>query len=210
MTSMATTERADLCDLALQVGEDQPTLCGEWTVKDLIAHLVLREGSPRAIGAAVPALSGWTDRGMQRLLGGDFAVLVERLRNGPPRFSPFALPKADALLNVVEFFVHHEDIRRAQPSWTSRPLQAGHEDMLWKLLRFGGRGLVRKAPVGVVIERRDTGKRVVLKRGEAPVVVRGLPGEVTLFVYGRKPQAEVELLGSARDVASLRDATLGF
>ncbi len=42
--------------------------------------------------------------------------LVERLRNGPPRWSPYAVPKLDTMLNTLEFYVHHEDIRRAQPS----------------------------------------------------------------------------------------------
>lgn len=207
---MSQTERAELCDLALQVGEDQPTLCGEWNVKELIAHLLLREGSPEVLGAAIPALSKLNERGLRRLAAGNFAVLVERLRNGPPRLSPFAIPKVDVLLNTVEYFVHHEDIRRAQPAWSPRNLPSRHQDLLWKMLRVGGKRLVRQAGVGVVIERSDTGVRAVLKRGDSSVVVRGLPSEVVLFIYGRKSQADVELLGSDADIAGLGDASLGF
>ena len=36
------------------------------------------------------------------------------IRSGPPRLSLFGLPGADELANVVEYFVHHEDVRRAR------------------------------------------------------------------------------------------------
>src|SRR4051794_10618205 len=90
MTSLAQTERAALCDLALQLGEDQPTLAGEWTVKDLVVHLLLREGSPAAVGITVPALAGVADAASRRIARQDFPVLVERLRTGPPRLSVFS------------------------------------------------------------------------------------------------------------------------
>ena len=43
----------------------------------------------------------------------------------------------------------------------------------------------------------------MLKAGEPTVTVRGLPSEVTLFVFGREPQADVELLGDDAGVARL-------
>ena len=52
----------------------------------------------------------------------DFTALVERVRNGPPRWSPMALPPLDRALNTLEYFVHHEDIRRAAPGWVPREL----------------------------------------------------------------------------------------
>ncbi len=58
MTRLARSERAALCDLALQVGADRPTLCEGWTVKDLVVHLLVREGSPAAVGIVVPPLAG--------------------------------------------------------------------------------------------------------------------------------------------------------
>jgi uncharacterized protein (TIGR03085 family) len=107
MTSMSKAERAHLCDLALQLGQDEPTLCGDWTVKDLVVHLLVREGSPAAIGITVSQLSGLTDFASRRLSGREFAVLVERLRNGPPAYSPFRVGKVDAIFNTLEYFVHH-------------------------------------------------------------------------------------------------------
>jgi uncharacterized protein (TIGR03085 family) len=210
MTTLARTERAALCDTALRVGEDQPTLSGEWTVKDLVVHLLVREGSPGAAGILVKPLEKVLDLEMRRVGRRPFDVLVEKLRHGPPRWSPYAVPKLDATLNTLEYFVHHEDIRRAQPEWTARDLGAESEKLLWAMVRTGGKGLTRRAPVGVTIENATTGSRAVLKAGEPSVVVRGIPSEVTLFVFGRKPQAHVELIGDAADVARLSGTSLGI
>ena len=45
---MPRAERTALCDLFLAVGPDAPTLAGEWTTRDLAAHLVVRERRPDA------------------------------------------------------------------------------------------------------------------------------------------------------------------
>ncbi len=87
-----------------------------WTVKDLVIHLLIRERDP--IGATaimVPQLDRFAQRSANRLAEQDFSALVERVRNGPPKWSPMAIPKVDQLLNSLEYFVHHEDIRRADP-----------------------------------------------------------------------------------------------
>ncbi len=212
MSSFVASERARLCAVAEQVGPDAPTLCGEWTVRDLVVHLLLREGSPASAGIMFKPLSGLLDRASSRLGEQEFADLVKRLRHGPPAWSPFALPKIGAMLNLLEFFVHHEDIRRAQPDWRPRSLPRRDEDGIWRSARHAGRGLVAKsgAGVGVVAERTDTGERVTLSRSTPTVTVRGLPSEITLFLFGRKAQAEVELDGAPEDVARLESAGLGI
>ncbi len=200
---MSRTERTELCDLALQVGPDAPTLSGDWTVRELVAHMLVREGSPAAIGLAVPPLSKLTDLATDRVARKEFTVLVERLRNGPPIYTPFALPQVDKILNTLEFFVHHEDIRRAQPTWQPRTLSRRDEALLWKQITTAGKGMVRGAPVGVVLERSDKDQRAPLKDTEPAVVIRGLPSELTLYVYGRRDQAQVELVGRDEDVVAL-------
>ncbi|HYO40180.1 MAG TPA: TIGR03085 family metal-binding protein [Nocardioidaceae bacterium] len=209
MSPLARTERAALCDTALEVGPDRPTLCEGWTVKDLVVHLLVREGSPAAVGIQVAALAGLTASVSRRVGRRDFPDLVERLRGGPPRLSPLAIPRLDALANTLEFFVHHEDIRRAQPGWAPRTLGADADRRLWLQVRPLGRRLVREAPAGVRIENAVTGSVAVLRQGDSPVTVRGLPGEVTLYLFGRTSQASVELLGDAAAVARLADASLG-
>jgi uncharacterized protein (TIGR03085 family) len=212
VSSFAASERALLCDVARQVGPDAPTLCGGWTVRDLVVHLLVREGSPAAVGIVVKPLAGLLDQATRRLEHQEFDTLVARLRQGPPIWSPFALPKLGAALNLLEFFVHHEDIRRAQPDWQPRPLPRTSEDAIWRAARHAGKGIVARsgAGVGVVAERSDTGERASLADGSATVTVRGRPSEVTLFLFGRKAQAQVELDGAPEHVARLEGAALGI
>jgi uncharacterized protein (TIGR03085 family) len=210
---MAQVERAALCDTALRIGEDQPTLCGGWTVKDLVVHLLLRERSPGALGIGLAPLSGLTQLEMRRIGREDFAVLVERLRSGPPRWSPYAVPKLDTTFNTLEFFVHHEDIRRAQPGWEPRDLGDDAQKLLWSMVRTAGKSLVRKADVGVSFENATTRSRAVLKDpppDAGTVVVSGLPSEVTMFAFGRKGQARVGLRGPDDAIAALTGSALGF
>lgn len=210
MTRLAQTERTALCDTALQVGQDQPTLCDGWTVKDLVVHLLLREGSPAAVGILLAPLAGLTERASRRLGRSDFAVLVERLRNGPPRLSPFAIPKVDEMANTMEYFVHLEDIRRAQPDWSPRILGDDVEKVMWSMVATPGKALTRSSPVGVTIENATTGSTKVVKEATPSVTVKGLPSEVALFLFGRSEQARVELLGDDAAVARLRGASLGL
>jgi len=211
VTYLAAAERTALCDLALEIGPDAPTLCEGWDVRDLVAHLVLRDGSLSAVGIAVPPLSGLTDRGMAGLTEKHpYEDLVKRLRKGPPLHSPFRIKKVDRLLNAMEYFVHHEDIRRAQPGWEPRDLPPRVQDALWRGVKMSGRGLVRKAKVGVVASRPDSPDTLVLKGGEPAVTVHGPPAEVALFVYGRTAQSLVELRGDDADIALLTDTSMGI
>ena len=210
MTRLARTEREALCDLALELGPDAPTLSGDWTVKDLVVHLLVREGSPAAVGIVVAPLARLTESASARLARNDLPVLVERLRQGPPLYSPFRIGAVDRMANTLEYFVHHEDIRRAQAEWEPRGLDRRVQDALWKAIRVAGKGLVRSASVGVTLERTDTSERAALKEAPAAVVVRGLPAELVMFVYGRQDQARVELDGTPSDVAALTGADLGI
>ncbi len=207
--SLARRERRDLCDLALALGEDAPTLCGDWTAKELVTHLLVREHSPLgAAGIAVPLLSGLTDREMTRVGRKDFTVLVEKLRT--PGLTPYALPAAERLLNTLEYFVHHEDLRRAQPGWAPRELDPRDESRLWSAIKVAGRGLVRPAGVPVRIRRSDTGAEAALRHGSDPVVASGLPSELVLLLFGRDQVRGLELEGPADRVATLRKADLGI
>lgn len=210
MTSIAAHERALLCALAQQLGPDAPTLSGSWTVKDLVVHLLIREGHPAGVAIVVTPLQGLLDRVTSRTSKTDFPTLVKKLRHGPPAYSPFALPKVGDFMNLLEFYIHHEDIRRAQPEWQPRSLPGHTEDGIWGALRHVGRGMALGARVGFVAERSDTGDRHVLKKGEREVVVRGLPSEVALYAYGRKAEARVELVGDEADIQALQKSSLGI
>jgi uncharacterized protein (TIGR03085 family) len=185
-------------------------LCAGWQTADLAAHLVLRERRPDA-GAGVMGgpLAGYTRRVQDRLLARKpFAQLVEMIRTGPPRLSMFALPGMDERVNLVEYFVHHEDIRRAQPEWQPRDISSGLADDLWHRLRLA-RLMLRGAPVGVELVRADAGERpgrvrITVKARTPVVTVTGDPAELTMWTMGRTSAANVRLGGSDRDVATLR------
>ena len=123
-TSLARRERADLCDPRWPSARTRRPCARDWTAKDLVTHLLVRENRPLgAAGIAVPALPGLTERDMATVGRQDFGVLVEKLRH--PRLTPYALPPVDRLLNTLEYVVHHEDLRRAQPGWEPRALASG-------------------------------------------------------------------------------------
>src|SRR5690349_13590349 len=123
MSSIAAHERTLLCATAQQFGPDAPTLCEGWDVRDLVIHLLIREGHLlAAAGIFVPLrpLTRVRRRTEESLARRDFADLVKDLRHGPPLLSPFSVPKLGGIANIAEFFVHHDDIRRAQEDWAPR------------------------------------------------------------------------------------------
>lgn len=197
MPALSRRERAALCDLMDEVGPEAATLCAGWTTFDLAAHLVLREGSPLAAPALlVPQLEQVADRGMARLKEqSGYAPLVERVRQGPPRLSPLRPARVERLANTIEYYIHHEDVRRAQPGWQPRDLDPADQDTLWSRLLFLAKGLTRGSAVGVELVRSDAPVVRRVKGGEPTLVVRGVPSELALFVYGRGAVADVEVGG---------------
>src|SRR5918911_778957 len=117
MTRHARAERLTLAHLLTQVGPDAPTLCTGWTARDLAAHIVVRERRPlAAAGIAIRSLADRTARIQARFAGKDYDELVDEVRR-PPLWSPLSNPLLDEAVNVNEMFIHHEDVRRAQPGW---------------------------------------------------------------------------------------------
>jgi uncharacterized protein (TIGR03085 family) len=221
----ARDERLAVCDLLDQLGPEQPTLCAGWRTADLAAHLVVRERRPgAALGVMGGPLAGHTRKVQGRLLGQEsFPQVVSLIRTGPPRASVFGIPGADARLNVVEYFVHHEDVRRAQPGWEPRDLDPGLSDLLWRQLGRM-RLMLRKAPVGVEFAREGAGAggghgagaggpgdgaaaagpvRITAKARAPMVTVTGTPAELMMWAFGRPQAARVRLTGSDPDVAAL-------
>jgi uncharacterized protein (TIGR03085 family) len=215
--SYSREERLALCALFDETGPDAPTLCEGWTTGDLAAHLVLRERRPdAAAGVAGGPLAGYTARVQQRLRQRiPFPELVRMIRSGPPHLSVMALPGMDERVNAVEFFVHHEDVRRAADGWEPRALGSGESDMLWGRLRMA-RFMLRKAPVGVELARDDVGPatdnpdgvpyRITARNATPAVTVVGSPAELTLWVMGRRAAARVRMDGIQAAVTKLAEA----
>ncbi|MEV6103800.1 TIGR03085 family metal-binding protein [Streptomyces sp. NPDC051940] len=208
MTTHAKRERLLLAELLEAAGPDAPTLCEGWTTRDLAAHVVVRERRGEAAGILVKALAPRLERVQQEYAAKPYEELLQLIRTGPPRFSPFALKQLDEASNTVEFFVHSEDIRRAQPDSAPRDVDPVLSEALWKRLERGARLMGRRSPVGLVLRRPD-GQTAVAHRGTPVVTVTGEPAELVLFAYGRQHAAQVEAEGDKDAVAKLYAASLG-
>ena len=212
MTDYSKIERLALCDLFDQLGPDQPTLCEGWTTYDLAAHLYVREADPLAgPGLMIPALSDTTERRMaQTKAKYSFAEIVGKVRTGPPTFSIYSFPGLGHNLNTTEYFVHHEDVRRAQPEFEVRDLPAEQQQGLWKQVRLAAKTMTRKAPSGLVLRLPDGTESVAKKPTErGSVTVTGEPAELVLFCFGRQAVAQVELDGDEETVERLRSTSFG-
>jgi len=202
-TGLAQQERETLCDLFVERGPDAPTLCEGWLTRDLAAHLVVRERRPDSgPGLVWPRLAAYTDRVRRRTRDRmQWETLVETVRRGPPvLLRPF-----DGPMNTVEFFIHIEDVRRAQDGWRPRTISPALADALWA--RVGPGGMAKRVPATVVITSPG---RVDKKSGTGPTLTLvGDPGELTMFGAGRQAAGNVEISGDAELATQLRTASLG-
>ena len=207
--AVSEVERALMADTFLTAGAEAPTLSDPWDAHHLVGHLVLRESNPiGAVRAALPRVGDDAVEDLVRRWG--YTELVERFQNGPPALSFFRLPGNDRRLNAIEHFIHHEDVRRAQSDWSRRDLPTWAQDQLWSPLRWFAKGITRHSPAALSLARTDTGEESVARKGDDPVVARGLPSELALYVYGRAPVAGVELDGAPESVERLRSKRFRF
>ena len=204
-------ERRGLCDLFEELGPSVPTLLDGWTAHDLAAHLVLRERDPVAGPCLV--LPGPFARFAERRRASlaareDFTWLIGRIRSGPP-IGFFRIGWVRSMANLNEFFVHHEDVRRAN-SQGPRSLVPAMDAALWRNVRRGGRYLSRRLACGLEIEWAGTNQRIRVRPGEPTALLSGLPGELLLYVFGRQAAAQVEVTGPAEAVTAVHDTHFGM
>jgi uncharacterized protein (TIGR03085 family) len=204
-------EREELCDLFLELGPDAPTLCEGWTTADLAAHLVVRERDPRSTPGILRPQSRFgrtTERLMARKKAEGYPSVVARVRKGAP-LVPWRVPGLRTLLNLNEYVVHHEDVRRANGRGprTDRPdLDAA----VWGMLRRGSKVMTRRIGGAGVVLRTPGGDVVVARRGEPVATLTGAPVELLLYLLGRRTAAEVELTGDPAAVSAVEHASLGI
>jgi uncharacterized protein (TIGR03085 family) len=205
--SIAQRERAALVDTLRGVGPQAPTLCEGWNTRDLAAHLMVREYRlDAAPGILIPFFAGRTEKVQNHVAQHtDWDELVDKVASGPPVYSPLKL--LDPVANVAEMFIHHEDVRRAQPGWEPRVLEPALTAALRRTLPLMARLTLAKLPARVALRTPDG--KTVLTAGRGPAVtVTGAPEELLLFSFGR--QARVEFDGDATAVQAVRDAPKGF
>ena len=188
---------------------DGPTLCEGWNVRRLLAHLVQREhdlvgGVRDIVSRAEPGreknLSTLTD-GARTPEG--YQALVGRFSEGPPRWSPMSW--AGENINLLEYVIHHEDVRRAGSTPAApRPLPDAESQSIWSKLLLVARLTFRASPVGVILAqpggqssvvKNGVVKNGVVKKGEPSVTLTGAPVELALYLNGRRTSAAVEVTG---------------
>lgn len=194
-SSFATRERAALADLLQELGPDAPTCCQGWTTGHLAAHLVVRDRRPDAMaGYAIESaghggpLVAWAHRAEDRLRASTpYEDVLARVRSGPWALSPMRWPGVEQAVNVSEFAIHHEDVRRAQPGWDPRALARDEQDALWRIAALYGRRAAGRR--GLVLRRSDTG--VAKRFGAGGRTVEGEPLELLLWLARRRDIARV-------------------
>jgi uncharacterized protein (TIGR03085 family) len=146
----------------------------------------------RSLGLVVPGpVAAYTSRVMASVLRvSGYDQVLDVLAAGPPR----PLRMIDEQLNLMEYFIHVEDVRRAQGS-APRSLPVGLERALFARLRMLLRlSLLRVRGIQVDVVTTH-GERASF--GTGPVAqLRGPVGELALWVFNRKCVADVDLTGS--------------
>lgn len=209
MSTYAQRERRDLADLFLTVGADAPTLNEGWSTRDLAAHLVVRERRPdAAAGIMVAPLRGHAERVRLAIAGRPYPEIVDLVRN-PPWWSPVSNRLVDGPANTLEFFIHHEDVRRAQPGWQPRELDQEFQAALWRRVTPMARLALRRFPAAVLVQAPGYGETSVGAGGERLRLIAP-PAELALFVSGRQRAARVQADGAPGLAARLREAKLGL
>jgi len=123
---------------------------------------------------------------------------------------PPGFPLVDELTNTVEFFIHHEDVRRGQDGWEPRDLAEGHARAIWRAVRFTGKIALRRVRIPVQV-REANGYGEFTVGGESPPLTVVAPaGELALFLSGRQRAARVSVEGPADQAQRLREARLAL
>lgn len=118
-TALATAERKDLADF-LETLEpehwERPSLCSEWTVRDVVAHLISYEETGLGEFAGRFLRAGFRFGRMNARRLEEFGArapgeLVAYVRAHARPSGPTAM--ADARIGLTDGLIHHQDIRRA-------------------------------------------------------------------------------------------------
>jgi uncharacterized protein (TIGR03085 family) len=190
-------ERVQLLATLRTLGPDAPTLCEGWPVRTLVAHLVVSEqqaGLPlafsypvwrvapaRVTGALLKSLDKPGTRLMNRAEARGWEWMLGRLEAGPPRV--YAL-RLIAEVRLLEEWIHHEDIRRANGEGP-RPLDPRLADrLLAGMLAMSRFRFFAKPREGIEVTLPG-GTRYDVGDGPTRTRVSGDVGEVALWLAGR-------------------------
>lgn len=165
------------------------SLCKGWSIEDVAAHIIVREGLIGPIGIVIPKLHKLHDNRVKKLETKGHKAIIKELKK-----YPWYMPAA---VNIAEYYIHCEDMLRGELKMIRPAPDKEESQILWKALQ--GLVKIRKdlvADLGSVqIENTQTGAVITLenKHSEEDTIIAGLPGELLLFVYGRRDAAKVKI-----------------
>lgn len=192
------------------------TLCEGWNVRRLLAHLVMREHAPwKQMLDAVARPEPGQEKRLGEFVGETetdegYDQLLARFAAGTGAANPMTWLGDSAQL--VEYVIHHEDVRRGGGNNLPRSLPAGQLEALWARLPMMARMAFLRSPVGVTIATKNHPAVRVRKvpvhkgaTGPGMVLVVGDPVEVALYISGRQRAANVEVTGSEAALAAFHE-----
>ena len=203
--TLAESERSDLCNLMLHLGAEAPTLNEGWQVLDLAAHLVAREHDLWAAPGLV--LGGVFASAMNMAMGRRRRQGLEKLISKIRRGAPLLWSKVPAAIQLNEYYLHHEDVRRANGLGPREDLPE-LDERLGRLVSSAAPNYLKKFDGGVaLISRGET----IFSRGPEPrATLEGPPGELLLYLSGRRSAARVVLGGDPAVAERLNRADLAI
>ena len=185
----------------LEEGEwDKPSLCAQWRVRDVVAHLL--DGTEIRMAGLMLGVAR-NRFNVNRYLANEAkrggacspSVLLERLRaSAPSRAHPPFLKPITTLIDVT---IHGQDIRR--PLGIRRPLPEERARLVLDTLKTIGYPFnAKKRAAGLTLRATDMG----WSHGEGPFVEG--PGEAIAMFLARRPAALSDLKGPGLATLSTR------
>ncbi len=165
------------------------TLCEGWTVEDLAAHIVVREGVIGPIGIVVPQLHNLHDSRVKRLEMKGHKEIIRKLER-----YPWWMP---AVANTGEFYVHNEDLLRGDLQMSRPQPNAEAQKILWSSL--SGLVKINKKMVSdlgnLTLENSQTSEVIIItnKHSSHETTIKGFASELLLYCYGRRDAAKVTI-----------------
>ncbi|WP_158583114.1 maleylpyruvate isomerase family mycothiol-dependent enzyme [Nesterenkonia natronophila] len=198
MTSTASQERKAMVSALRSVTADAPTLCKGWSAQDLALHIVVRDSRPDLmVGRRLPLVGPKARAALQNLASGGYDASVDRVAAGPPPYFPQILKPVDDAMNTLEYYIHTEDVLRAQPGFELSHRREISEELRKRIWQHASLTFF-------VMAARKQNRRITFfspgygatTRGPAAaplMMVHGTPEELTLWASGRAAHAQVDI-----------------
>ncbi|ORV53023.1 DinB family protein [Mycobacterium europaeum] len=200
LMSMARDERADLAEFLATLTPQEweaPSLCADWTVKDVVAHMISYE-ELGTLGLLKRFAKGWVVRanqvGVDEFTDFSAPQLLDFLR---AHLQPRGLTAGfGGMIALVDGTIHHQDIRRALGR--PRTVPADRLEQVLALVpgnpRLGAGRRIR----GLRLRATD----VDWEHGHGPEVTG--PGETLLMAMTGRPAALADLAGPGLQTLAAR------